>query len=156
MQNEKQYHLILLFALSYSVLRGFPETACMKIFISERLCGKAEYNTSVRADNRFGILTVTAELCKVSSASYCFHSRIKHHHSFTAYSLPILIHRASVCAGIYIPGFLSVTTIIFCPVTAEKSRYFYSKFIFFSIPLFHSYDLLSDKKDTECVRSTVA
>ena len=89
----------------------------MEILIAQRLCGKAEDDTAVRADYLFGILAVTAEIHKIASAPYCLHERIEHHHGLGADAASVLIDGTAVSAGVLITYLLAVAAVMFGVIT---------------------------------------
>lgn len=119
-------------------LRCFPESACVKIFIAERLCSKSEHNTAVRTDDCLGILIVTAEISEISAAANSVHKREQLRHHLAADAITLLIYRTAIGAGVGISDLLAVPAIVLGMLAAKISCDLNRELIFFVIPFFHT------------------
>ena len=90
-----------------------------RIFHSDSPCCQPEHHTSIRAYDILHILVATADIPEVPASFNGFNQRIGHHHCLRADSIPILIHRTAICAGIFIANFFPITVETFWLISSQ-------------------------------------
>ena len=93
----------------------------MEILIAERLCRQPEHYAADRADDRFAVFAVAAEIFQIAAAPDGFHERIQHHHRFRADAEALLIDRTAVGAGVSVPDLLAVAAVPLRMVAVQKA-----------------------------------
>ena len=109
----------------------------MKILITKGSCRHPEDDTAIRTNEVFAIFARSTDVPQIPSTSYCLHDGKHEHHHLRTDALALEIDGTAVCAGVDVPDFFTVSTIVLGVVTAEESCYFNVPFIFFCIPFFH-------------------